>query len=88
MFMPTDLEKAQVMFKLARKDNWDVRYDRTEHFKRFQDLKEIIKGLSNLKWLIIHKKPKFTGLSLNTSFKKEIVEFIEKHMPQVKGYVH
>ena len=43
--MLTNLEKAQIMFKLARKNNWNNRYDRTEHFKRFQNLNEILKEL-------------------------------------------
>lgn len=83
--MPTDLEKAQIMFKLARKDNWGACYDRTEHFKRFQNLDEAIKELLKRGWLIIHKKPKFVGLSLNSSFKKEIIEFVESQMPHMKG---
>ena len=41
-----ELEKAQIMFKLARKNNWGNCYDRTEHFKRFKNLKEQIKELS------------------------------------------
>jgi len=83
--MPSDLEKAQIMFKLARKDNWGACYDRTEHFKRFQNLDDAIKELSKRGWIIIHKKPKFVGLSLNSSFKKEIIEFVEGHMPHMKG---
>jgi aspartate/tyrosine/aromatic aminotransferase len=62
-------------------------YDRTEHFKRFQNLKEIIKELSKNGWVIIHKKPNYTGLSLNTKYKKEIIEFIEKEMPYLKGAI-
>ena len=85
--MPIDLEKAQIMFKLARKNNWNACYDKLEHFKRFQNLKEAIKELSNMNWIIIHKKPNFTGISLNTGYKKEIVYFIEKHLPHLKGYV-
>jgi len=85
--MLTDLEKAQVMFKLARKDNWGHKYDRTEHFKRFQNLDKIIKELSNKGWLLIYKKPMFTGLALNTKHKKEIVEFIEKEIPYMKGVI-
>ena len=85
--MPTDLEKAQIMFKLTRKNNWGACYDRTEHFKRFENLKEAIKELSKLGWIIIHPKGKFTGISLNTQFKKEIIEFIEKEMPYIKGMV-
>ena len=87
MITATDLEKAGIMFKLARKDNWGAKYDRTEHFKRFQNLDSAIKELSNLGWIIIHSKPKFTGLSLDTKFKKEIIEFIEKNMPEVRGMV-
>ena len=84
--MATDLEKAQLMLVLARsKGNWGEKYDRTEHFKRFQNLKEIIKELSKQGWLIVHKKPKFTGISLNTQFKREIIEFIERVMPHLKG---
>jgi GTP-sensing pleiotropic transcriptional regulator CodY len=82
-----ETEKAQVMFKLARKNNWNACYDRTEHFKRFQALDEIIKELSKCGWLIMHKKPKFLGISLNTQFKKEIIEFIEQYMPELRGYI-
>ena len=85
--MLTDLEKAQIMFKLARKNNWGAKYDRTEHFKRFQNLKEAIKKLSKLNWIILHKKPSFIGISLNTEHKKEIVDFIEKNMPYVRGAI-
>ena len=86
--MASDLEKAQLMSVLARsKGNWGDKYDRTEHFKRFQNLKEIIKELSKQGWLIIHNKPKFTGISLNTQFKREIIEFIEREMPYLKGII-
>lgn len=86
--MASDLEKAQLMSVLARsKGNWGSKYDRTEHFKRFQNLKEIIKELSKQGWLIIHNKPKFTAISLNTHFKREIIEFIEKQMPYLKGII-
>ncbi|MBS3065736.1 hypothetical protein J4229_01685 [Candidatus Pacearchaeota archaeon] len=85
--MIIDTEKAEIMFKLARKNNWGACYDRTEHFKRFQNLNEAIKELSKLGWLILHKKPKFLGLSLNTNYKKEIVAFIELNMPYIKGMV-
>jgi len=81
------LEKAQIMFKLARKDNWGNSYDRLEHFKRFPNLKIIIRELSKVGWIIIHKKEKFTGISLNTENKKELVEFIEKEMPHLKGII-
>lgn len=86
--MLTNLEKAQIMFKLARKDNWGHRYDRTEHFKRFQNLDEAIKELLKIKWLIAYKKPNFLGIALNTQYKKEIVEFIENNMPEVKGLIN
>ena len=86
--MVSDLEKAQLMFKLARsKGNWGAKYDRTEHFKRFQNLDEIIKDLSKLGWLIVKKKSNYTGISLNPSYKKEIIEFIEKEMPYLKGMI-
>ncbi len=86
--MASDLEKAQLMSVLARsKGNWGEKYDRTEHFKRFQNLKEIIKELSKKGWIIVHKKPKFEAVSLNTEYKREIIEFIEKEMPHVKGLI-
>ena len=86
--MASDLEKAQLMSVLARsKGNWGEKYDRTEHFKKFQNLKEIIKELSKQGWLIVYKKSKFTGISLNTHFKKEIIEFIEKELPYLKGII-
>lgn len=85
--MSIELEKAQVMFKLARKGNWGASYDRIEHFKRFSSLDEVIKELSKIGWLIEHKKGKFLGLSLNTQYKREIIEFIEQQMPHLKGAV-
>ena len=85
--MLTDVEKAQIMFKLARKNNWGARYDRTEYFKRFSNLDKAIKELSDLRWIIIHKKPKFVGISLNAQYKKEIVAFIEKNMPYMAGII-
>lgn len=76
---------AQLMFKLAySKKNWGAKYDRLEHFKRFPNLKKIIKKLKNLKWIFIKKKSNYTGISLNTKFKKEIIEFIEKHIPETR----
>ena len=81
------LEKAQVMFKLARKDNWGHKYDRLEHFKRFQNLSKIVKELSNLRWIFVYNKLNFTGISLNTEYKKEIVGFIENKMSHVKGMI-
>jgi len=86
--MASNLEKAQLMSSLARgKANLGEKYDRLEHFKRFQNLKEIIKELSKINWLIIHKKGKFIGISLNPEYKKEIIEFIETNMPYLKGVI-
>jgi len=82
-----DLETARIMFKLVRKDNWGHKYDRLEHFKRFQNLDKIMKELSKKGWLLTYKKSMFTGISLNTEYKKEIVEFIEKQMPHIKGMI-
>ena len=83
--MSLDLEKAQIMFKLTRKNNWGACYDRLEHFKRFQSLDKCIKELQNLDWIIINKKSNFTAISLNTKHKKNIIDFIEKQMPYLKG---
>lgn len=81
-------EKAQLMFKLAfSKKNWGAKYDRTEHFKRFQNLDKIIKELSKIGWLLIKHKPKYTGISLNPAYKREIIEFIETNMPEVRGWI-
>ena len=85
--MSPDLEKAQIMFKLARKGNWNHSYDRKEHFKRFENLNSSIKELKKKDWVIIHRKPNFEAYSLNTKHKKEIVEFIEKNMPHIKGVI-
>ncbi len=85
--MPADSEKAQIMFKLTRKGNWGSCYDRLEHFKRFASLDQSVKEISRIGWLLIHKKGKFTGISLNPQFKKEIIEFIEKEMPHLKGVI-
>lgn len=85
--MVSNLEKAQIMFKLARKNNWGNKYDRTEHFKRFQNLEQSIKELSNMGWLILHKKSRFLGISLNNNYKKEILKFIETQMPYIKGAI-
>ena len=73
------------MFKLTRKNNWGACYDRTEHFKKFLNLDNIIKELSKIGWIIIHNKPQYTSLSLNTKFKREIIGFIEQQMPYLKG---
>jgi len=86
--MASNLEKAQLMSVLARgKGNWGGVYDRLEHFKRFANLKEIVKELSNLGWIIVKSKDKFTGISLNTKYKKEIIEFIEVNMPELRGVI-
>jgi len=86
--MASDLEKAQLMSVLARsKGNWGEKYDRTEHFKRFQNLKEIIKELVKLGWIILHKKPNYKTISLNTQYKREIIEFIELKMPYLRGII-
>ena len=86
--MASDLEKAQLMSVLARsKGNWGNSSDRLEHFKKFQNLKEIVKELSKVGWIIVHRKPNFIGISLNTNYKKEIIEFIEKEMPYIKGMI-
>ena len=81
---PIELEKSQIMFKLARKDNWGHKYDRLEHFKRFQHLDEAIKELSKINFILIYKKQKFTRISLNTEHKKQIIAFIEKELPYLK----
>lgn len=81
-------EKAQLMFKLAfSKRNWGAKYDRLEHHKKFPNLKRMVKELEKNGWLLIKRKPNYTGISLNSKFKKEIIEFIEKHMPKVKGWL-
>ena len=81
-------EKARLMFKLAfSKKNWGAKYDRLEHFKRFQNLDKIIKELNKTGRLLITKKSNYTGISLNAQFKKGIIEFIEKHIPEVRGWI-
>ncbi|MEK6909125.1 MAG: hypothetical protein AABX23_03680 [Nanoarchaeota archaeon] len=81
-------EKAQLMFKLAySKKNWGHKYDRLEHFKRFPNLKQVVKELSNKGWILIYNKPNFIGISLNTQFKKEIISFIENHLPHLNGMI-
>jgi len=87
--MSLDLERARLMFKLAySKKNWGAKYDRLEHFKKFPNLKQIVKDLETLGWLIVRKKPNYTGISLNPKYKKEIVEFIEKHIPDAKEWIN
>ncbi|MBS3066742.1 hypothetical protein J4205_02860 [Candidatus Pacearchaeota archaeon] len=86
--MASDLEKAQLMSILARgKGNWGGKYDRMEHFKKFQNLKDIIKELSKIGWVIVHNKPSYTGISLNNEYKQEIVYFIEMNLPELKGII-
>lgn len=86
--MSLELEKAQLMYKLAvSKKNWGKKYDRMEHYKRFQNLKLIVKELVKSKWLILHKKPDYDALSLNTQYKKEIIEFIGLHLPELEGNI-
>jgi len=85
--MHIEKEKAQIIFKLTRKNNWNACYDRLEHFKRFQNLDQCTKELSKIDWIIIHKKPQYTAISLNTKYKKEIMEFVEKHLPELRGVI-
>jgi len=86
--MSLDLEKAQLMSILARrKGNWGHKYDRLEHFKRFENLKQIVKELEKANWILIKKKQNYVGISLNTKYKKEIVDFIEEKMPYLKGVI-
>ena len=80
----SNIEKAQLLFKLIRgKKNWGACYDRFEHFKRFS--KQIIEDLLKAGWLLLTKKTKFKAISANPSFKKEIIEFIEKYLPYLRG---
>lgn len=86
--MGLDLEKAQLMYKLAvAKRNWGAKYDRLEHFKRFPNLNLIVKELTNLGWIIFHKKPQYNAISLNPQYKKEIIQFIESEIPELKGNI-
>jgi hypothetical protein len=80
-----DVEKAQIMFKLARKGNWGASYDRLEHFKRFQGLKECVKDLTKKGWIIIKLKSSYTGISLNPEHKQHIITFVETHLPLLRG---
>jgi hypothetical protein len=86
--MSLDLEKAQLMYKLAvAKRNWGAKYDRLEHFKKFPNLDIIVKELVNKGWIIFHKKPQYNAISLDTKYKKEIIEFIESVLPNIKGNI-
>lgn len=87
--MVSNLEKAQLLLAVARKKgNWGKSYDRLEHFKRFANLKAIIKELSKIGWIIVYNKPNFTVISLNPKCKREIIEFIEKEIPYMKGIIN
>ena len=80
--MESDIEKAQLLFKLIRgKKNWGSCYDRLEHLKRFS--KKSIEELVKTRWLIAFKK-NFKAVSVNPQFKKEIIEFIERYLPHLK----
>ncbi len=48
---------------------------------------KIYKELENVGWLNVKKKPNYTGISLNTKCKKEIIEFIEKEIPEFRGWI-
>jgi len=85
--MSIELEKAQIMFKLTRKNNWGACYDRLEHFKRFSNLEKAIKDLLKINWIIFHKKPNYKAISLNSKYKKEIFEFILSKMPHLKEFL-
>ena len=81
-------EVAELLFKLARgKGNWGAKGDRLEHFKRFFNLKEIIKDYSKKGWILIKGKPTFILISLNPHHKREIIEFIENELRDYKGYI-
>ena len=83
--MVTNLDKAQLMYKLARsKGNWGAKYDRLEHFKRFPNLKDAVKELAKSRWILIKHKPNYTEISLNSKYKKYIIEFIKKERPYLK----
>ena len=77
-------EKAQIMFKLTAKNNWGTKEDRLEHFKRFPNLKKCIKELFQIGWIKIRKKPQYTLISLNTTYKREIVDFIKTYLPYLR----
>ncbi|MFH1586156.1 MAG: hypothetical protein ABIB79_05295 [archaeon] len=86
--MSIELEKAQIMFKLARgKGNWGAKYDRLEHFKRFPNLGKAVKELANSGWILLYQKPNYKAISLNLKFKSEIIQFIEEKIPYLKGSI-
>ncbi len=86
--MELEVEKAQIMFKLARgKGNWGGKYDRFEHLKRFPNLEECLKELLKKDWVIIYNKPNYNAVSLNPKYKSEIINFIEDKLPYLKGSI-
>ncbi|MBI2045566.1 hypothetical protein HYT23_05910 [Candidatus Pacearchaeota archaeon] len=86
--MSLEFDKARLMSILARgKSNWGAKYDRLEHFKRFQNLDEIVKDLAKLGWLLFYKKFGYKAISLNPRYKSEIISFIETQMPYLKGII-
>jgi hypothetical protein len=86
--MGIEKEEAMFLFKLARsKGNWGAKYDRLEHLNRFPNLKKIIKDLSRKEWIILKKKPSYIGVSLNTKYKREILEFVDIWLPEFSGYL-
>ncbi len=86
--MPSGWEKAKLMYKLAvAKKNWGAKYDRLEHFKRFPNLNQIVKELVKSSWLLLYKKQGYEAISLNPEYKKEIIGFIESHLPEVRGNI-
>ena len=86
--MDFKVEKAQILAKLIRgKGNWGSKYDRSEHFKRFFNLKKEVKELESKGWLLVYRKPNYTGISLNPKYKSKIIEFIEEQLPYLKGII-
>ncbi len=86
--MLLEKEKAKLMYKLASaKRNWGSKYDRLEHYKRFPNLKIILKELVNLGWILLYSKQNYKAVSLNPKFKSEIIEFIEEKMPEIRGVI-
>ena len=85
--MSLDIEKAQIMWKLAKK-NWNNKYDRLEHFKRFPNLKQAVKELENQNLIIVRKKPNYIGISLDSHNKKVIVEFMKSKLPHLKEFIN
>ena len=86
--MDIDIETGRLLGKLARgKGNWGAKMDRLEHYKRFPNLKIIVKRLVNRDWLLLKSKPNYQLISLNTKYKKEIYEFIRKELIDSEGYL-